>query len=105
MQEVDEEMRVLLNNLKEMVEAEKAAKSGKKNKGKGKGAKGGKGGKSKGEKSKKDKGKKGKKDPTENMSMEELYNELVMNKIIQVRTHHPRYCYGDELLERLNCTT
>ena len=30
-----------------------------------------------------DKGK-GKKDPTENMSLEELYNELVMNRIIQV---------------------
>jgi hypothetical protein len=53
-------MRVLLSNLKDMVEAEKAAKSGKK----GKKKKGGKGGKKKGKKGGKEKGGKKKKDPT-----------------------------------------
>ena len=58
--QVDSEMRVLLNNMKEMVEAERAAKAGKK----GKKKKGGKGGKKKG--AKKEKGAKGskRKDPT-----------------------------------------
>ena len=72
--EVDEEMRLLLENLKEMVEAEKAARSGKKGKAKGK-AKG---------KGKKDKKKgKGKKDPTADRSLEDLYADLVQNKIVQ----------------------
>jgi len=75
--EVDEEMRVLLENLKDMVAAERAAKSGKKNK------KGKKKPKKKGKKDKKDKKKKGKKDPTADRSLESLYAELVSNKIIQ----------------------
>lgn len=79
--EVDEEMRVLLENLKDMVAAERAAKSGKKGK-KGKGKKG-KGKKGKGKKGKDKKGKKGKKDPTADRSLESLYAELVSNKIIQ----------------------
>jgi len=78
--EVDEEMRQLLNNLKDMVEAEKMAKSGKK--GKKKKGKKGKGKKGKGKKGK-DKGKKKKKDPTADRSMESLYAELVSSKIIQ----------------------
>jgi len=77
--EVDEEMRLLLENLKEMVEAEKAARSGKKGKTKGKGK--GKGKKGKGKKDKK-KGK-GKKDPTADRSLEDLYADLVQNKIVQ----------------------
>ncbi|KAK3245248.1 hypothetical protein CYMTET_45172 [Cymbomonas tetramitiformis] len=78
--DVDEEMRVLLQNLKDMVAAEKAAKSGKK----GKKGKKNKGKKAKGKK-KKDKGKKGKgkKDLTADRSMESLYAELVSNNIIQ----------------------
>mmetsp|Transcript_27563 Transcript_27563/g.67781 ORF Transcript_27563/g.67781 Transcript_27563/m.67781 type:complete len:819 (-) Transcript_27563:1438-3894(-) len=79
--EVDEEMRVLLENLKDMVAAERAAKSGKKGK-KGKGKKG-KGKKGKGKKGKDKKGKKGKKDPTADRSLESLYAELVSNKVIQ----------------------
>ena len=78
--EVDEEMRLLLENLKEMVEAEKAARSGKKGKAKGKGK--GKKGKGKGKKDKKGKGK-GKKDPTADRSLEDLYADLVQNKIVQ----------------------
>lgn len=75
--EVDAEMRVLLNNLKEMVDAERAAKTGKKPKGKKKKAKGkkkkGKGGKEK----------KKKKDPTADRSIESLYAELASNGIIK----------------------
>jgi len=88
--DVDEEMRTLLENLKEMVLAEKAAKAGgkkgKKGKGKGKGKKG------KG----KDKGKKGKgkKDPTADRSMESLYAELVSHGIIQ---QAPKRKMGDFL--------
>ena len=88
--EVDEEMRVLLENLKDMVAAERAAKSGKKGK-KGKGKKG-KGKKGKGKKGKDKKGKKGKKDPTADRSLESLYAELVSNKIIQVT---PGWKMGD----------
>jgi hypothetical protein len=77
--QVDAEMRILLQNLKDMLEAEKAAKAGKK-----KGKK--KGGKKKGAKKKGAKGKgakKGKKDPTADRSMESLFSELVINGILQ----------------------
>eukprot|EP00898_Chlorokybus_atmophyticus_P002625 jgi/Chlat1/3363/Chrsp23S00269 len=95
--EVDDEMRVLLNNLKEMVAAERDAKKKKGGGGK-KGKKGAKkegGGKKekkekkepKEKKEKKEKGggkkkggkkdKKGKKDPTHDRSIESLYAELV----------------------------
>ncbi|XRB06577.1 dynein regulatory complex subunit 11 [Pycnococcus provasolii] len=76
--EVDSEMRVLLDNLKEMVEAERAAKTGKKPKGKKKKGKGKKGKKGKGGKEKKKK-----KDPTADRSIESLYAELASNGIIQ----------------------
>ncbi|DBA81732.1 hypothetical protein WJX77_003084 [Trebouxia sp. C0004] len=76
--QVDEEMRVLLQNLKDMVEAERAAKSGKK----GKAKKGKKGKKAKKGKEAKGKGKK-KKDPTADRSLESLYAELVSNGIIR----------------------
>jgi len=71
---VDEEMRVLLTNLKDMVDAERAAKAGKKLK------------KKKPKKPKKKKDKKGgkkKKDPTADRSMESLFAELVSNGILQ----------------------
>ncbi|KAG1669632.1 hypothetical protein FOA52_010792 [Chlamydomonas sp. UWO 241] len=71
---VDEEMRVLLQNLKDMVEAEHAAKLGKKGKKK-------KSKKKKGKKDKKGKGKK-KKDPTADRSIESLFAELVSNGIL-----------------------
>ena len=79
--EVDDELRLMLENLKAMVDAEKAAKSGKKGKG---GKKGGKKGKKGGKKGKKDKkgGKKGRKDLTADVSIEYLYAELVQNDII-----------------------
>ncbi|KAA6424958.1 MAG: IQ and AAA domain-containing 1-like [Trebouxia sp. A1-2] len=76
--QVDEEMRVLLQNLKDMVEAERAAKSGKK----GKAKKGKKGKKAKKGKEAKGKGKK-KKDPTADRILESLYAELVSNGIIR----------------------
>eukprot|EP00892_Ulva_mutabilis_P001805 jgi/Ulvmu1/11625/UM008_0029.1 len=74
--QVDEEMRVLLENLKDMVDAEKAAKSGKKVKKKKKKKKKKKGGK---------KGKKGKKkkDLTADRALEHLYVEMVSNGILQ----------------------
>ena len=72
---VDNEMRTLLQNLKDMVEAERAARTGKKTKPK-KGKKGGK----------KEKKAKGKKDPTADRTMESLYAELVSNNIIQARS-------------------
>jgi len=77
--QVDEEMRVLLQNLKDMVEAERAAKLGKKGKKKKK-----KGKKKKGKKEKK--GKK-KKDPTSDRSIESLFAELVSNGILQPCPH------------------
>ena len=76
--EVDEELRLLLENLKAMVEAEKAARTGKKSKGAKKSKKG---------KKNKDKGAKGKKlrkDPTADVSIEYLYAELVQNDIIRM---------------------
>ncbi|GBF95030.1 hypothetical protein Rsub_07531 [Raphidocelis subcapitata] len=86
-EQVDAEMRALLSNLKDMVEAELAAKAGKKKKGGGKGGK--KGAKKEkgaaGKKDKKGKGGKGgkkKKDPTGDRSMESLYAELVSNGIL-----------------------
>jgi len=78
-QQVDEEMAVLLSNLKDMVEAERAAKLGKKGKKKKKKAK-----KKKGKKEKK--GKK-KKDPTSDRSIESLFAELVSNGILQPCPH------------------
>ena len=95
--EVDEDMRALLENLKELVAAEKAAKAGgkggKKGKGKGKGGKkgGGGGGKKKGGKKAGGGGKggkkgKGKKDPTADRTLESLFAELVENGIVQ-KTH------------------
>ncbi len=95
--EVDEEMRALLENLKELVAAEKAAKAGgkggKKGKGKGKGGKkgGGGGGKKKGGKKAGGGGKggkkgKGKKDPTADRTLESLFAELVECGIVQ-KTH------------------
>lgn len=77
--EVDKEMRVLLENLREMVEAEKAARSGKKGK-KGKKDKKKKG---KGKKDKKGKKGKGKKDLTADRSLESLYAELVEQGIVR----------------------
>lgn len=78
-QQVDEEMAVLLSNLKDMVEAERAAKLGKKGKKKKKAKK-----KKKGKKEKK--GKK-KKDPTADRSIESLFAELVSNGILQPCPH------------------
>lgn len=80
-QQVDEEMRVLLQNLKDLVEAERAAKLGKKGKKKKKK------GKKKGKKGKKDKKKKKKKDPTADRSIESLFAELVSNGILQQCPH------------------
>lgn len=79
-QQVDEEMTVLLQNLKDMVDAERAAKLGKKGKKKKK-----KKGKKKGKKGGK-KGKK-KKDPTADRSIESLFAELVSNGILQPCPH------------------
>ncbi|KAG2497810.1 hypothetical protein HYH03_004081 [Edaphochlamys debaryana] len=79
--QVDVEMRVLLQNLKDLVEAERAAKLGKKGKKK-------KGKKKKGKKGKKDKKKgKKKKDPTADRSIESLFAELVSNGILQQCPH------------------
>ncbi|KAK9817170.1 hypothetical protein WJX72_010626 [[Myrmecia] bisecta] len=72
--QVDEEMRILLQNLKDMVAAERAAKTGKKVK-----AKKAKKAKKKG---KEGKGKK-KKDPTVDRTIESLYAELVSTSILQ----------------------
>lgn len=72
-------MRVLLQNLKDMVEAERAAKLGKKGKKKKK--------KSKKKKGKKDKKGKKKKDPTADRSIESLFAELVSNGILQPCPH------------------
>ncbi|KAI8469151.1 MAG: hypothetical protein J3K34DRAFT_514240 [Monoraphidium minutum] len=86
-EEVDGEMRVLLSNLRDMVEAELAAKAGKKKK---KGGKAG-GGKKKDKKAKGGGGGgKKKKDPTARQpapgpadrSMESLYAELVSNGVL-----------------------
>mmetsp|Transcript_33907 Transcript_33907/g.75181 ORF Transcript_33907/g.75181 Transcript_33907/m.75181 type:complete len:829 (-) Transcript_33907:621-3107(-) len=79
--QVDEEMRVLLQNLKDMVDAERAAKLGKKGKKKKKK------GKKKGKKGKKDKKGKKKKDPTSDRSIESLFAELVSNGILQPCPH------------------
>ena len=75
--EVDEIMRVELENLKEAVERDAGGKKGKKGK---------KGGKKKGKKGKKDKkGKKGKKekDLTADRTMESIFAELVNENILQ----------------------
>eukprot|EP00899_Mesostigma_viride_P008882 jgi/Mesvir1/17996/Mv09337-RA.2 len=75
-QDVDEEMKLLLINLKEMVAAERAKK--------------GKKGKKPKKKAKKGAAKKGKKkkDPTSERSMESLYAELVSNGILMTVPKH-----------------
>ena len=104
--EVDEEMRLLLENLREMVEAERAAKAGPAKKGKGaKGKKGGKGdGKKKEKKEKggggaKAGGKKGKgKDLTADRTIESLYAELVELGIVQpVPPEHTLDAYAGDI--------
>lgn len=75
--EVDDEMRVLIENLKDMVLAERAARTGKKQKKK-------KGKKKKGKgKKKKGKEKKKKKDPTAERSIESIFAELASHGIIE----------------------
>lgn len=86
-QEVDDVMRTLLQNLKDMVEAERATKLGKKPKKSKSAGRKRKGGTTKG------KGrKKGKKDPTAHHSMEELYVELVQEGIVK---NTPRVLMSD----------
>lgn len=98
--QVDEEMRILLQNLVDMVDAERAAKLGKKPK-KKKGKKKGKKGKGKG------KGKKAK-DPTADRSMESLYAELVSNGILQqcpkshVQDYLGSFSFLGSILEKSN---
>ncbi|XRA98823.1 dynein regulatory complex subunit 11 [Pycnococcus provasolii] len=76
--EVDDEMRVLIENLKDMVIAERAAKTGKKAKKK-------KGKKKKGKgKKKKGKEKKKKKDPTADRSIESIFAELASHGLVEV---------------------
>lgn len=111
--EVDEEMRLLLENLREMVAAERAAKAGPAKKGKGKkGGKGGKGEKKKGGDGKKKEkgggggggkaggkagGKKGK-DLTADRTIESLYAELVELGIVQpVPPEHTLDAYAGDI--------
>ena len=111
--EVDEEMRLLLENLREMVAAERAAKAGPAKKGKGKkGGKGGKGDKKKGGDGKKKEkgggggggkaggkagGKKGK-DLTADRTIESLYAELVELGIVQpVPPEHTLDAYAGDI--------
>lgn len=99
--QADQEMRVLFQNLKDMVEAEKAAKQGKKGKKKKKAKK-------KGKKGKKEKKGKKKKDPTADRSIESLFAELVSNGIlvpcphVHVRDYLGSSSYMQATLEKAN---
>jgi SpoVK/Ycf46/Vps4 family AAA+-type ATPase len=87
--EVDEEIRTLLQNLKQMVGAQRAAKLGKKQQ---KSGKSGLAKKMKGNSEKSSTSKKSKKDPTSNVSLEELYAELVQQGILK---NTPRVVMSD----------
>ncbi|KAK9838420.1 hypothetical protein WJX84_004551 [Apatococcus fuscideae] len=76
-QQVDDDMRIVLQNLKDMMEAERIARTGKKAKEK----KGGKGGGAKKKAGKKEAGGKARKDPTADRSIESLYEQLVVSGI------------------------